>query len=263
MMTENYYKGSFVGLKEFWEERGKIGSFEREYSIRLEGIRLIVEEISPYLRGRLVLDVGCGPGIAAGLFPRSSRVTGLDFSISMLKSARSLVPDLVQGSAFNLPFHDSSFNVVTCLFVASDYSNKTGVFCEAHRVLGDNGVLLFSDYSLNDGHWKFRRTIRPLIGESCNIFLRDELSLSKEMNKAGFKVQETRRLQFCAPFKLERYVKSEDELRQLKANDLDLWNDLQRCIRNKSIEREFLLIIGAKKKTQLMNKLPASSISLK
>jgi ubiquinone/menaquinone biosynthesis C-methylase UbiE len=249
MMTQNYFKGSFVGLKEFWEERGKTGSFERDYSIRLEGIRRIVDEVRPYIRGRLVLDVGCGPGIAAGLFPRSSRVTGLDFSVSMLKSARSLVHDLVQGSAFNLPFHDSSFDVITCLFVASDYSNKAGIFCEAYRVLGDNGVFLFSDYSLNDGHWKFRRTIRPLMGEPWNIFLKDEASLSKVMNKAGFKVQETNRLQFYAPFRLERYVKSEDELHQLKTNNLDLWNDLQRCIRNRKIDREFLLIIGAKKKT--------------
>jgi ubiquinone/menaquinone biosynthesis C-methylase UbiE len=248
-MTQNYYRDSFAGLKEFWEERGKTGSFEREYSIRLEGIQLIVDEIRPYLRERVVLDVGCGPGIAAGLFPASSRVTGLDFSISMLKSARSCVPDLVQGSAFNLPFYDSSFDVITCLFVASDYSNKTGIFCEAHRVLGDNGVLLFSDYSVNDGHWKFRRTIRPLMGEPCSIFIRDEVSLSEEMNKAGFEVQETRCLQFCAPFRLERYVKSEDELRRLKASDLDLWNDLQRCVGTKKIEREFLLIIGAKKKT--------------
>jgi ubiquinone/menaquinone biosynthesis C-methylase UbiE len=248
MMTQNYYKGSFLGLKEFWEEMGKTLSFERQYSIRLEGIRQIVDEIRTYLRERLVLDVGCGPGIAASLFPTSSRVTGLDFSISMLKSARSLVHDLVQGSAFNLPFHDSSFDVITCLFVASDYSNKTGIFCEAHRVLRDNGFLLFSDYSLNDGHWRFRRIIRPLMGEECNIFLKDEVSLSKEISKAGFDVQETRYLQFHAPFKLERYVKSEDELRQLKANNLDLWNDLQRCIQDRKIEREFILVIGAKKK---------------
>jgi ubiquinone/menaquinone biosynthesis C-methylase UbiE len=246
MMAENY-KGSFVGLKEFWEERGKTGSFERDYSIRLEGIKRIVDEIRSYLRDRLVLDVGCGPGIAASLFPVNSRVVGLDFSISMLRSAGNRVQHLVQGSAFNLPFHDFSLDVITCFFVASDYSDKTGIFDEAHRVLGDDGVLLFSDYSLNDEHWKFRRTIRPLMGEQCSIFLKDEGFLSREMEKAGFEVQDTRHLQFCAPFKLERYVKSEDEMSQLEASNFDLWKDVQRCVRNKKIDREFILIIGVKK----------------
>jgi len=245
-MTKDYYTGSFAGLKEFWEEKGKTKSFESEYSIRLGGIKQIVNEIGPYLRGRLVLDIGCGPGIAASLFPANSKVVGLDFSISMLRSAKNRIPHLVQGSAFDLPFHDCSFNVITCLFVASDYSDKTGVFYEAHRVLQENGLFLFSDYSLNDEHWKFRRTICPLMGERCNIFLEDEASLSGEMRKAGFRVQETKHVQFRASFKLERYVRSEDELNRLKTINQDLWDDVQRCIKNKKIGREFILVIGVK-----------------
>jgi len=245
-MGKRYFTGSFASLKEFWEEKGKTKSFEREYSIRLEGIGQIVNEIHKYLLGRLVLDIGCGPGIAASLFPEGSKVVGLDFSIAMLKSARNRIPRLVQGSAFNLPFHDRSFNVLTCLFVASDYSDKTGIFHEAHRVLQKNGFLLFSDYSLNDEHWKLKRIIRPLMGERCNLFLKDEAFLSNEMRKAGLEVQETKHLQFPAVFKLERYVRSEDEMKRLKTKNLDLWNDLQRCINSKKIDREFLLIIGVK-----------------
>jgi SAM-dependent methyltransferase len=246
-MAEHYYTGSFASLKEFWEERGKTKSFEREYSIRLEGIKQIINEIRTHLRGRLVLDLGCGPGIAASLFPADSKVIGLDFSISMLRDARSRIACLTQGSAFNLPFRECSFDVVTCFFVASDYSNKTGIFYEAHRVLKENGFLFFGDYSMSDEHWKLRRTIGPVLGEQCTIFLRDEESLSRQMSKAGFEVKETKNLQFSTSFKLERYVRSEDEMNLLKISNLDLWNDLQRCIRKKKIEREFILINGAKK----------------
>ncbi|MEM3014228.1 MAG: methyltransferase domain-containing protein [Candidatus Bathyarchaeia archaeon] len=246
-MTEDYYTGSFAGLKEFWEEKGKTRSFEKEYSIRLEGIKQIVNNIHIYLQGRLVLDVGCGPGIAASLFPPNSRVIGLDFSVSMLKNARCRIHSLVQGSAFNLPFRNSSFDVITCLFVASDYSDKAGIFYEAHRVLQENGHFLFADYSLRDGHWKFKRAICPLFGERYNIFLTEKTSLLNEMRKAGFEIQETRRIRFRAPFKLKSYVRSKDELRKLKIVSLELWKDLQRCNKNKKIQREFILIIGTKK----------------
>jgi ubiquinone/menaquinone biosynthesis C-methylase UbiE len=158
-----YYKGSFVSLKEFWEEKGETKSFERDYSIRLDGIKQIVKEVSGYLRGRFVLDVGCGPGVAASLFPGDSRIVGLDFSISMLRNAKNRIACLLHGSGFSLPFRDCSFDVVTCLFVASDYSNKTGIFYEAHRVLREDGFLVFSDYSVNDEHWRLRRAIRPIL----------------------------------------------------------------------------------------------------
>jgi len=142
-MAKDYYTGSFLSLREFWEERGKTKSFEREYSIRLEGIRQIVNEIRRYLRGQLVLDVGCGPGIAASLFPANSKVIGFDFSISMLKGARKRIPHLVQGSAFSLPFRDGAFNVVTCLFVASDYSDKGAFFVRQTECSKKRGFSFF------------------------------------------------------------------------------------------------------------------------
>jgi SAM-dependent methyltransferase len=246
-MPQDYYAGSYLGLREFYEERGRTPAWERRYSIRLEGIKRIVSDICPYLLARLVLDVGCGSGIPASLFPSSSSVVGLDFSISMLRRAKNRVPQLVQGTVFNLPFSDRSFDAVTCLFVASDYSEKTGIFHEAYRVLRKNGFLLFSDYSLNDGHWRFRRIIRPLMGERCNIFLKNEPFLCREVKKAGFDVQQSKRLPFQAPFNLKEYFKTKDEINRLKTKLPDLWNEVQRCIRSEKINREFILIIARKK----------------
>ena len=245
-MPQNTYAGSYVELKKFYERRGRTAAWEREYSIRLEGIQKVVHEIRPYLQGGLVLDVGCGSGIPASLFPPNSRVIGLDFSISMLRRARRRIPQLVQGSGLNLPFDDCCFDVITCLFVASDYSDKQDIFHEAFRVLKENGVFAFSDYSLKDEHWKLRRTIRPLLGEQCHICLEDELSLSEKMREAGLRVEEMKLLRFNASFKLGRYIKSEEEMRQLKTSSLDLWNDVRQHIKNGKIEREFLFMIGLK-----------------
>jgi ubiquinone/menaquinone biosynthesis C-methylase UbiE len=247
VVPQHYYAGSYLGLKEFYEERGRTPAWERRYSIRLKGIERIVSDIRPHLLGRLVLDIGCGSGIPASLFPASSSVIGLDFSGSMLRRAKNRIPQLVQGTVFNIPFSDRSCDALTCMFVASDYSEKEGIFHEVHRVLRKNGFLLFSDYSLDDGHWRFQRTIRPLMGQRCNIFLKNEQLLSKEIKKAGFEVQQSKRIPFQAPFKLEEYFKSKDEINRLKAKLPDLWNEVQHCVRSKKIEREFILIIGRKK----------------
>ena len=245
-IAENTYKGSIVDLKEFWEDKGEKKSFEQEYEIRLEGIQRIASEIQPYLQTRLVLDVGCGPGVAASFFPANSTVIGLDFSTSMLRSAKARIHSLLLASAFKLPFRRCSFDVVTCLFVASDYSHKASFFSEAYRVLRQGGFLLFSDYSPNDEHWRLRRTIRSIMGQSPNLFIEDEASLLSQMRRTGFKVERTTRVQFHAPFKLERYVRSEDAINQLRKQNLGAWNDLQRCIRSNEIKREFTLIVGLK-----------------
>ena len=54
-MAEDYYKGSFAGHQDFWEERGKTKSFEKDYSIRVEGIKQIVNEIHTIFVGDLSL----------------------------------------------------------------------------------------------------------------------------------------------------------------------------------------------------------------
>jgi len=244
-MKKSFYKGSMGSLKEFWEDKGRTGSFERGYHIRLKGISNIVNKVREFIDGKLVLDIGSGPGIVERFFPQNTKVVGLDFSISMLRSAKKRIPQLVRGNAFNLPFRDEAFEAATCFFVASDYSVKNGIFSEAYRILQDNGFFLFADYSPNDEHWIFRKKIRPLLGESCNIFTESKESLSNKLECAGFKVQETELIRFNPEFELGWYVKSEKELEQLKETDSILWEYVQSRIGNK-IKREFVLLISKK-----------------
>ncbi|HVN61982.1 MAG TPA: class I SAM-dependent methyltransferase, partial [Gaiellaceae bacterium] len=66
------------------------------------------------LRGRRVLDVGCGTGRLAGALAEreSCKVWGVDPSAEMLEVARSRVPagvGLKQGAAEELPFKDGWF----------------------------------------------------------------------------------------------------------------------------------------------------------
>jgi len=238
------YKGSVESLRDFWERRSE--SFEKDYGIRTEGTVKIVNEIAELIEGRLVLDIGCGPGIAGKLFPGNSDTVGLDFSISMLRSAKNRIRQLVLGDSLNLPFGNETFEIVTCFFVASDYSQKEGIFSEAFRVLQDKGLLLFTDYSSGDAHWKLRRRIRPVMDESRDIYIEDEETLSNKLELTGFKVQEAKLIRFNATFELRRYVRTETELQLLKETDPDLFTHVQGLTERKRIEREFILLVARK-----------------
>jgi ubiquinone/menaquinone biosynthesis C-methylase UbiE len=238
------YRGSVESLRDFWECRSE--SFERDYSIRTEGIIKVVTEIAQLIEGKLVLDVGCGPGILAGLYPEDSDVVGLDFSISMLRSAKNRIQQLVLGNALNLPFGSRTFEVVTCFFVASDYSQKEDIFSEGFRVLKDKGLLLFADYSPRDEHWKLRRRIRPAMGESCDIYIEDQKTLSSKLEQSEFKVQEAKLIRFNGDFQFTRYIKTEAELQLLKKAKPSLFRHIQSLTERKAIRREFILLIARK-----------------
>jgi SAM-dependent methyltransferase len=164
----------------------------------------------------------------------------------MLRSAKNRIRQLVLGDSLNLPFGGETFELVTCFFVASDYSQKEGILSEAFRVLQDTGLLLFADYSPGDAHWKLRRRIRPVMDESCDIYIEDEKSLSNKLEQTGFKVREAKLIRFNAAFELRRYVRTETELQLLKEADPELFTHVQDLTKRKRIKREFILLVARK-----------------
>jgi demethylmenaquinone methyltransferase / 2-methoxy-6-polyprenyl-1,4-benzoquinol methylase len=105
---------------------------------------------------RLVLDLGAGTGdltfIAANEI-QSGRIVGLDFSLEMLKLARSkqkLAKTVektwfVQGSAAVSPFKDGAFDKVMTAFVLRNVSDLSMFFAQAFRVLKHGGGFLSLD----------------------------------------------------------------------------------------------------------------------
>jgi len=112
--------------------------------------------LMPHLApGRRVLDCGCGPGsitvgLARAVMPAD--VIGIDIEPRQLETARSLAAEgnignvrFEEGSIYEIPFPDASFDVAVAHFVIEHVSDPGRALREMRRVLRPGGVAAIKD----------------------------------------------------------------------------------------------------------------------
>ena len=149
------------------------------------------------LRGRRVLDVGCGTGrLSAALAERArARVWGVDASPEMLAVAK----ERVQGVAFkhaqaeSLPFKDAWFERAV-LWLVLHLVDRPTALAETRRVLGNDGrvAVVSFDESHFDDFWLSRYLPSLERVDRARFPTREELVA--ELRAAGFDAVETVRL---------------------------------------------------------------------
>lgn len=115
-------------------------------------VRLAYEVIGATdLRGKRVLDVGCGRGGNAALMAEvfSTPVMGVDLSPEAVAFNRRTHRDpnvrFEVGDAEHLPCEDGSFDAVTNFESSHTYPNLPAFYREVARVLAKGGVFLYTD----------------------------------------------------------------------------------------------------------------------
>jgi ubiquinone/menaquinone biosynthesis C-methylase UbiE len=140
------------------------------------------------LRGRRVLDVGCGTGRFVSELARVAKVWGVDASPGMLEVAKSRVPRSVrlkEARAEQLPFRDAWFERVTYWLVIH-LLDRPAAFREARRVLAPKGrVCIVSFDELHFTNYWANRWF-PRIQEFDRATFPTAAELELELAEAGF-----------------------------------------------------------------------------
>jgi phosphatidylethanolamine/phosphatidyl-N-methylethanolamine N-methyltransferase len=133
---------------------------------RLEAIKKM--RIRP---GTEVLEVGVGTGINLSLYPKTSKVVGIDLSSKMLQKAQKRIDEknlshcgVMEMDATQLKFADNSFDVVYAPYVISVVPNPVEVAREMYRVCRPGGrvVILNHFKSANPLMSKIETAISPM-----------------------------------------------------------------------------------------------------
>jgi len=132
-------------------------------------IRLIKKYGMIPLKGKKILDVGCGDGsllrcfIQYGAEPRC--LYGVDILEKRIKKARELSPNinLFQCNAEALDFPDESFDIIiqsTVFTSIFDANLKRNIANEMKRLLKDDGIIIWYDFIYNNAFNKDVRGIK-------------------------------------------------------------------------------------------------------
>ncbi len=127
-----------------------------------QGRKRAVEYINE--RGGNVLEVGVGTGLSLPDYTDNVAVTGIDFSVHMLKKARkrqsrqalSSVKELLEMDARDLSFPDAHFDMVAAMHILSVVPEPERVMAEIARVLKPGGkVVITNHFARNKGFLAF------------------------------------------------------------------------------------------------------------
>jgi SAM-dependent methyltransferase len=187
----------FEEFAEEFERHAAVGSYNAHYD------RPAVLDLLGDVRGKRVLDAGCGPGLYADeLLARGAEIIGFDQSPEMVRLARRRL-----GSRADLRVHDladpldwiddESFDVAVLALVIHHVDDRVSALRELHRALRAGGHLVVSthhpttDWLRLGGSYFLQESVEEIWNDAWQVrFWRQPLATTcDEFFDAGFLIE--------------------------------------------------------------------------
>lgn len=176
-------------------EPGDLEAFEDFHTLGRDATVDLAEMVDVH-EGDDVLDVGSGIGGPARLLAHrfGARVEGVDLTAEFCDVATSLsqrtglseVTTFRQGDATELPFRDSTFDIVWTQHVAMNIENKSKLYSEMRRVVRVGGRLAFFDIMAGPEQPPYYPV--PWAEDESISFLEDEATIQTLVEIVGFRI---------------------------------------------------------------------------
>jgi ubiquinone/menaquinone biosynthesis C-methylase UbiE len=177
---------------EHWQMDGSVPELYERYlvpAITSVWANDLLDCISPR-PGESVLDIACGTGVVARLAQKrghAGQLVGIDLNTAMLAvaQAKSAAIKWIEGSALDLPFDTSSFDVVLCQLGLQFFPDRPLALKEMVRVLKSGGRAGLSVYSAIE-----RTPAAHAFVEALDKYLGTEASRTKRSEHLACDAQE-------------------------------------------------------------------------
>lgn len=128
--------------------------------------QLILDLIDKGIKGKKILDIGCGDGVLSYSFAKKGlKVTGIDNSEKAIKFAEEKCKtlknlDFLIGSACELPFANRSFDYIVCSEIIEHLKHPEKMLSEIKRVWSQKGEVIittpvkFTEKPLDKMHYR-------------------------------------------------------------------------------------------------------------
>ncbi|MBS1800433.1 MAG: SDR family NAD(P)-dependent oxidoreductase [Acidobacteria bacterium] len=139
-----------------------------EHVFNRNSVRLAFELIgNASLKGKRVLDVGCGRGGTVALMAEvlGAKSVGVDLSpeaVAFCRRTHKHGTKFVVGDSENLPFKNNTFDAVTNIESSHTYPNLRAFFGEVSRVIRKKGKFLYTDLLPVERWLEVRALLAPL-----------------------------------------------------------------------------------------------------
>ena len=160
-----------------------------------------------------VLEVGVGTGINLSLYPSEAKITGIDYTASMLEKARERVAKkgmrnvrLLQMDAADLKFPDDAFDIVYAPYLISVVPDPVTVAQEMRRVCRPGGRIIFLNHFLSPNPILSRveRLISPM---TIHIGFKSDLDLPAFLAQADLQPVSIEKVNFPRIWSLVTAIK--------------------------------------------------------